>query len=335
MLSSTGRFLSLSALVAATLCTHAQQPAAAPGDILGVGNFSHIVSNLDTSLAFYRDVLGLEVGLSAPFSPDPAIQKLGGTSTGQSRFTVLTIPGTPFGVELIEYKDIDRRPQHPTFVDPGAANVALRVRDLDSLFAKIEKFPGVKILTAGGKPVDVVTPNGTLHALFLLDPDGFVVELIEVPTPPAGAPPGNVVAASFEATVADSEKSVKFYNDLLGFNLTLGASFNDNQQMAATAGAAGASFRQSSAAIPGTSVQMTLIEFKNIDRKTLSGRTQDPGTAILQLRVRDAAALTAKLKAAGVAVVTTGGVPVEVGPGLKISLVRDPNNMLLELIQAP
>jgi hypothetical protein len=40
------------------------------------------------------------------------------------------------------------------------------------------------------------------------------------------------------------------------------------------------------------------------------------------------------LKGAGVPVVTTGGVPVEVRPGLKIAIVRDPNNPTLELIRA-
>ena len=77
----------------------------------------------------------------------------------------------------------------------------------------------------------------------------------------------------------------------------------------------------------------TFIEWKNIEGKKLTGRTQDPGTTVLQLRVRDVTALTAKLKAAGAHVVTTGGVPVEVIPGLKISIVRDPSNVLLELVE--
>ena len=78
----------------------------------------------------------------------------------------------------------------------------------------------------------------------------------------------------------------------------------------------------------------SFIEWKNIEGKPLSGRTQDPGTTILQLRVRDVTALTAKLKAAGVPIVTTGSAPVEVMPGLEISLVRDPNNVLLELVES-
>src|SRR4051794_10314222 len=45
--------------------------------VKGIGNFSHIVSNLDKSIEFYRDVLGLELTAPpAPFSPNPAIMKL-------------------------------------------------------------------------------------------------------------------------------------------------------------------------------------------------------------------------------------------------------------------
>lgn len=338
-MTRTGRLvrivLSLTiAAAAASAVSSAQAPQAAPpGDVIGVGNFSHIVQDLDRSLAFYRDVLGLEVTMSQPFGPNPAIEKLGNTIGGQSRFTALKVPGTTLGVELIEYRNIDRQPQHPRFYDPGAANLALRVRDVDSVFERLRKFDGAKIITAGGKPVTIDTPNGTLHVVFVQDPDGFVVELAGAAAP-SGAPAGNILGASFETTVADSEQTVRFYNDLLGFNMQVGASFNTNAVMASTAGAPGASFRQSRASIPGSSVPMTLIEFKNIDRKPLKGRVQDPGTAILQLTVRDVVALTRKLKAAGVPVVTTGGEPVEIpGPNLKVAIVRDPNNLLLELIE--
>lgn len=308
----------------------AQAPA---GDIVGVGNFAHIVQNLDKSLEFYRDVLGLEVAVNQPFAPNPAIAKLGNTMGGQSRYTALKVPGSEIGIELIEYKDIERKPQHPRFYDPGAANMALRVRDLDAVFARLQKF-GAKVITAAGKPVTI---NNTIHVVFVQDPDGFVVELGQG-TPPADSKvpaSSNVFGGSFELSVVNSEESVKFYNDLLGFTMKLGAEFNTNKLMAETAGAPGASFRQGRAMIPGTSVPMTLIEFKDIDRKPLKGRVQDPGTAILQLRVRDVTALTKKLKAAGVPVVTTGGEPVDVGPGLKIAIVRDPNNLMLELVQAP
>lgn len=329
----TSAALALALAAATPLRAQAPQPAPA-GDVIGVGNFAHIVADVERSLGFYRDVLGLTVSNTIPFGPNEAVAKFGHTEGGQSRVAVLKVPGLALGVELIEYKGIERKPQRPRFVDPGAANLALRVRNLDGLFPKIEKYPGVTVLTAGGKPVTLKTPNGVLHAVFVQDPDGFVVEMLDVANPPADAPPGNVIAGSaFEATVRDSEQTVKFYNELLGFDLKLGATFNDNREMASTAGAPGASFRQSTARIPGTAVPFTLIEFKNSDRKELSGRTQDPGTTVLQLIVRDVTALTAKLKAAGVPIVTTGGAPVQVAPGLKIAIVKDPNNMLLELAE--
>jgi catechol 2,3-dioxygenase-like lactoylglutathione lyase family enzyme len=333
-----GRFGRLTSLVllmsmAQVAFGQARQPAP-PGEIVGVGNFAHIVENLDTSLAFYRDVLGLEVGVMTEFAANPAIQAMGNTPNAESRIATLKVPGLELGIELIEYRGIERRAQHPHFVDPGAANMAFRVRDLDALFPAIERFPGVNILTATGRPATLETPNGTMHAVFLQDPDGFVLELADSPNVPADAPAGHIIAgAAFEPTVADSEESIRFYNDLLGFDFELGPSFNANPQMASTAGAPGASFRQSRARIPGTSVPITLIEFKDIDRKTHSARTQDPGTAVLQLVVRDVAALTAKLEAAGVPIVSVDGKPVQVAPGLDIAIVRDPNGMLLELVQ--
>jgi catechol 2,3-dioxygenase-like lactoylglutathione lyase family enzyme len=327
-------------LAAAPLGAQAPPPAPA-GAVVGVGNFAHIVSNLDASLGFYRDVLGLAVTNTIPFAPNDAVARFGHTEGGQSRVAVLKVPGLAMGIELIEYKDIARTPQRPRFVDPGAANMAFRVRDLDTLFAKVRKYPGVTVLTraaGSGQPVEapvtLTTPNGVLHAVFVQDPDGFVVEMIDTPNPPAGAPPGSVIAGSaFEATVRNSAQTVKFYNELLGFNLQIGAAFNDNRDMASTAGAPGASFRQSRAPIPGTTVPFTLIEFRNIARKELSGRTQDPGTTVLQLVVRDVTALTARLKAAGVPIVSTGGVPARVSPTLTIAIVKDPNNMLLELVE--
>ncbi len=324
------RSLLLGIVLAAAAPLQAQQSAApAPaGEVVGVGNFGHIVADLERSLGFYRDVLGLEVVASQPFAPNDAVAKFGHTEGGQSRIAVLRVPNSALGVELIEYKGIERAPQHPRFYDPGAGNLPLRVRGLDALFPKIASYPGVKVLTAGGKPVTIKTPNGEFRAVFVQDPDGFVVELADAADGPA------VSGGTFEATVADTERSVRFFRDLLGFDMKLGTAFNANPQMASTAGAAGASFKQSTATVPGTKVRFTLIEFKDIDRKRLSGRTQDPGTTVLQLRVRDVAALTKKLRDAGVPIVTTGGEPVQVGPGLKIAIARDPDNMLLELVES-
>jgi uncharacterized glyoxalase superfamily protein PhnB len=99
-----------------------------------------------------------------------------------------------------------------------------------------------------------------------------------------------------------------------------------------TAGTPGAQFRRSSALIPGTSVMMAFMEFKDIDREPLHTRVQDPGTAILQVGVRDVDATVKALKAAGVTVISKNGEAVINGSS-KFCLMRDPNNLFLELFQ--
>ena len=301
------------------------------GDVMGVSNFAHIVTSLEPSIDFYRDVLGLEVTIpSRPFDPNPAIMKMGNTLGAQSRIAVLKVPGFTMGVELIEYKDIDRKPAQPRFQDPGAGNLVVRVRDLDAVAARLKKANS-HILTAGAKPAEV----GQTRVMFVQDPDGFIVELSQpVPAPPGTAEaPGNVIGGGFEVTVEDAAKTAAFYRDALGFQATAPAAFNGNKLMTDTAGTPGAQFRQSRAPIPGTPVTMTFIEFQGIDRKPLHTRVQDPGTAILQLTVRDVDALLPKLKAAGATIVSVGGEAVNVGDKLRIAIVRDPNNLFLELVQ--
>lgn len=305
--------------------------------ITGVGNFSHIVADLDKSLAFYRDVIGLQPNAQPrPFDGNNAIMRLGNTPGAQSRFVALSVPGSAIGVELIEYKDIDRNAAHPGFQDPGAANLILRVRDLDSIVERLKKSGG-KILTLNGVPATI--GNGG-KVMFIQDLDGFVIELSQAGAPrgngpaatAAPAPQGNVVGGGFELSVEDTVKTVDFYQHVLGFQLTTGTMFNNDKVMNDTAGVPGGAFKQSRGPIPGTNTTITFIEFANVDRKPLKTRVQDPGTAILQLHVRDMDGLMKALKTSGANIVSTGGEPVSLG-AVRLVLVRDPNNLFLEFMQ--
>lgn len=302
--------------------------------VAGVGNFSHIVSNLDSSLAFYRDVIGLSPqGEIRPYSKNEAIEKLGNTPGSQSRYIPLSIPGAQLGVELIEYKDIDRQPAHPRFQDPGAANLALGLRDLDSVLARLNAAHA-HFVTPGGKPA-VIDGNGSkTRVVFVQDPDGFLLELTErTPAPATKAPESsNVISGSFEVAVNDVDASMKFYRAAFGFQMQPANPFSGDKLHMDTAGTPGAQYRQGRTAING--MPMTFIEFKDIERRPLHTRVQDPGTAILQLRVNDVDAAAAAVKAAGGTIVSTGGVPVSMG-ATKLVLVRDPNNLYLELLPAP
>ena len=73
--------------------------------IVGMGNFSHIVVDLDRAIAFYRDGRpGSRCACAAVrgHSCDPKSRQCSGRAdTGP---VVLKVPGSTMGVELIEYR---------------------------------------------------------------------------------------------------------------------------------------------------------------------------------------------------------------------------------------
>ena len=321
------RFL-LAALTAAAAFAQAPAPA---GIISGVGNFSHIVDNLERAAAFYRDVIGLEVAQPpAAFAPNPPIMDLGNTPGAQYRIATFRVPGSQLGVELIEYKDITRTPVKPRFQDPGAANLILTVRDVDSIVAKVKTSQG-RIQTLGGAPT--VIPGSKV--IFLQDPDGFFIELSQRDVPTTAPASSNVIGGGFEIMMEDAEKTAKFWRDVLKFDMSAPNNWDGSEQLMNTAGTPGVQFRRVTARIPGSTVTMAFLEFRNIDRKKLNTKTQDPGTPILQLRAPDVDAVTAAWKASGGEVISKGGVPAVIGGTTKIVLLRDPNGVMVEVLPAP
>ena len=149
-----GCWLVLTLILGVTTSLNAQAPQPAPpGVVVGVGNFAHIVADLDKSLGFYRDVLGLTVTGTIPYGPNDAVAKFGHTEGGQSRVAVVKVPGIAMGIELIEYKDIEREPQRRASTIRARRIWRCAFAISMGCFPKIAAFPGVKILTEGGKPV--------------------------------------------------------------------------------------------------------------------------------------------------------------------------------------
>ena len=317
-------------------CPLSAQTPAANTEVIGVNHFAHIVANLDRSFAFYRDLLQLDVNISPrTFDPNPAIMRLGNTIGAQSRIGVLNVPGAGFGLELIEYKDIDRKPAHLHNQDPGAGNLILLVRDIDATLARL-KSGGAKIVTPGGSALDI---GNKTRGAFIQDPDGFFVGLVQRdPLPKSTAPAGsNVLGGLIAMTIDHTDATVRLYRDVLGFKLLEQDPYTGDPKRMAMAGVAGAQYRTTLLQIPGTQVSVEFPEFKDIARKPLHTRVQDPGTSLLQLEVRNVDQVLQTLKQAGLQVITAGGKPVDIkiasGATLRGAIVRDPNNLFLELIQ--
>lgn len=324
------RFISvLTCLVVVTLPTLAQAP---PSDVvIGSGSFSPIVADLEKSLAFYNDLLGATPPPTTPaWGADPALVNFLGVPGAQVRVGNVRIPGSALRVEIVDFKDLERKPVKPRLQDPGAVRLILIVRNVDTLLSHL-KEKGVAVVTAGGAPVAVNTPSKG-RAVVVKDPDGFFVEILQPDSLPETTAPAasNVVDAHFGLTVEDTEKTVRFYRDVLGFQPRTGASFVTDKALSDLMATPGAQARISSAAIPGSRVEIEFVEFRGIDRKPIGARIQDPGATRLQLRMKDTDAAVKSLVSAGGTVITTGGNggPIDM-QGLRVAIVRELNNLFL------
>jgi catechol 2,3-dioxygenase-like lactoylglutathione lyase family enzyme len=314
------------------------------GQVIGAGNFIHNVSNLDKSLEFYHDVLGMELQRAAggqasvtpgprPFLTTPEILNLYNAGGGQYRVGTTLVPESPMRAELAEFKDVERKVVQPRIQDPGASIYILTVRDLAPVMTRV-KQDRATVATTGGEPVTLA--DGT-RAILLKDPDGFFVELQQRnPAPVTKAPAdSNFLEVSFAFVVSDMSRMVHVFKDGLGFEPRTGAFVKDKTQ-SKLFGISGAQIRRATALVPGTSFQVEFIEFKGLDRKPVHGRPQDPGAVVLRLVVRDADSAVKKLEAVGVNVASAGGQVVSI-PGAnarsRAAITAAPDNLFVQLFQ--
>src|SRR6185295_16085692 len=168
----------------ASVLSQAPQPAAqAPGApasdvVIGSGSFSPIVADLEKPLAFYNDLLGGTAPAATPaWGADAALLNFLGVPGSQIRVGNVRIPGSVTRVEIVDFKDIERKPVKPRLQDPGAVRLILIVRNVDALLSHL-KERGVVVVTAGGAPVSLSAPAKG-RAVVVKDPDGFFIELLQ------------------------------------------------------------------------------------------------------------------------------------------------------------
>jgi catechol 2,3-dioxygenase-like lactoylglutathione lyase family enzyme len=313
-------------------------PAAPPGEVLGVGNYIHVVANLDKSIEFYRDVIGLQLtGAPGPhvFSASAIVSSLYDAVGKDSRVASLRIPGSDMAVEIVEFKDIAGSPAQPRLQDPGAITLRLLVRDLDSVMGGVKQAK-TPVVTTGGEPVNLDGKTGKTREVVVKDPDGIFIRLTQPDPVPVTAAPAtsNIVGAAFGVTVSDSAKTAQLYRDVLGFPAQVDAAFHAEESELRVTGTPGAQFRRSTALVPGTAFQVEFLEFKGVDQRPAHPAIHDPGASVLRLRVRDLDRLLTALKMAGAAVASSGGEAVNLGRSRAV-IVREPNSLFVQLLSAP
>jgi catechol 2,3-dioxygenase-like lactoylglutathione lyase family enzyme len=311
------------------LCSAAFAQTKAP--VVGMLNYIHATAELDKTVAFYPDVFGLEKP-NPPRPPNPAVPALVNATGAQLQVAVFKIPGAPFGFELTYFGGVDRKPRQARATDPGTAGLMIQVRDLDPVLAALKKA-GTPIVSRSAGPVGTASPEGSSRAVVVRDPDGYLVEVAESPAAVRSAA-GNILGAAMGRTVTDMEATRKFYRDLLGFELTGKMEFALNHALMDLVGAPdSATARQMTTIVPGTSARMEFIEFKGMPRRPFHLRIPDPGCLAVALRVSNLDELLQRLKAAGVKVVSAGGIPAQFSTTIRNIFVEDPDGFKIDLFQ--
>src|SRR6185312_576275 len=222
----------------------------------------HAVNDLDTTLAFYRDVFGIK-GNPQDF-PNTAVPLLTNAPGVTLRLSMLALRGN-MRFELTHFMGLERRAAQAKYTDPGAASVVFHVRDIDALVANAKKA-NAPIITDGGIPVEISTANGKARSIIMRDPDGFFVQLVQ-DAPAAGAPEGNVHRVSLAYTMENAEATANFYTGLLGIDLSAPTAFSKDPAMLKLYGApAGTEFRKLTGVLPGPNAAVEFTEFKGVPR---------------------------------------------------------------------
>lgn len=135
------------------------------------------VSDLDRSVRFYRDLLGLELVFS--WNPrEEYIRTLIGYPDADVHAAILRMPDSDVFLELLEIRDAGGQSADTGTANPGIAHIAFFTDDCDALHAELTA-KGVASLSEPVTPT--IGPNKGGRAVYMLDPDGVRVELIETP----------------------------------------------------------------------------------------------------------------------------------------------------------
>jgi catechol 2,3-dioxygenase-like lactoylglutathione lyase family enzyme len=143
--------------------------------ILSADHTGITVSNLERSLAFWRDVIGFELSHTAHQKGELA-REITGVDGAEIKLAVLKTPGA-HKIELLEYlAPADRKRVSLRPCDVGSVHVALLVEDLDAVLARIAAS-GWK---AAGKPQTLTAgPNAGKRVVYVRDPDGVTIEFMQ------------------------------------------------------------------------------------------------------------------------------------------------------------
>ncbi len=187
-------------------------PAAAQkAAINAVGAISMTVADMDRSVNFYSQVLSFATVADSS------------SQAGNVSARVVRMRLGDEAIELVQFSSVGRAiPADSRSNDHWFQHIAIIVSDMDRAYQRVQKNR-VQELSAGPQRLPDWNRNAAgIRAFYFADPDGHPLEILQFPTG-KGAQKWHRTDRLFlgidhtAIVVADTEKSLHFYRDLLGF----------------------------------------------------------------------------------------------------------------------
>ncbi len=134
------------------------------------------VSDIEQSLAFYRDLLGMEVLRISERKNLPSYDKILGYDDVKIQVALLRHPVNEFLLELVQYENPVGQSREMANVFVGASHLAFEIEDADAMYAALREAGYDSI----NPPTDVERDGVVVaRAMYALDPDGISVEMFQ------------------------------------------------------------------------------------------------------------------------------------------------------------
>jgi catechol 2,3-dioxygenase-like lactoylglutathione lyase family enzyme len=230
LVAASGAF---AARVASALSPASAAPTPAPALARSVESVGFTVSDMDRSLAFFENVLAFEK-LSDVEVTGSEYERLQGVFPLRMRVVRLRL-----GAETLELTEYLAPRGRPIPVDSRSndgwfQHVAIIVSDMQKAYAHLRRHRVEHASSGPQRLPDWNRTAGGIEAFYFKDPDGHVLEVLAFP-PGKGEPRWQRKDALFlgidhtAIVVADTERSLAFYRDVLGLTVA-GASENHGEE---------------------------------------------------------------------------------------------------------
>ena len=326
------------AIIACLLVVSMAVSAAHSGIVQAVGPIAMTVDDLDRSVAFYTRVLNFTKVSESEVAGTP-YEQLEGIFGLRIRSARLALGEEE--IELQEYLVPKGRPfpSDSRSNDRWFQHIAIITSDMDRAYARLRAHH-VRYASSEPQRLPAWNPAAAgIRAFYFRDPDGHYLEILQFP-PGKGAAKWHAIDGLLflgidhtAIVVGDTDASLRFYRDLLGFRVA-GESENFGPEQEHLNNVFGAHLRittMRAAAGPGIEFlhYLTPRDGRPADRDE---RANDLVSWQTTLMVRDVPGAVAALRTTGGAFVSAAPVDVPGHPGRKAIVVRDPDGHAVELL---